>query len=62
MLNPNQYILTDRSITYGLHQFKDGKPILCQQHSSGDWVTVRPALPSEVEYFKAHGKRPEVKG
>jgi hypothetical protein len=58
MLTPNQYTLTEKSINYGLHQFeKNGKLTLCQQHSSGDWITTRPATEYEIAYFTKHGKR-----
>lgn len=57
MLTPNQYTLTEKSITYGLHRHKDGKLEICQQSRSGDWATVKPATAREIEYFTKYGKR-----
>jgi hypothetical protein len=56
MFKPNLYTLRDGGNAYGLHQFKDGDPVLAKQHTSGDWQALRRAKESEVQYFKKHGE------
>lgn len=59
MLTPNLYTLDAPDGIYGLHQFRDGKQpaMILKQHSCGDWQTVRPPTPSEVEHFEKWGSR-----
>lgn len=56
MTQPNQYTLTERGITYGLHRFKDGVQSICQRHSSGEWITLCPPTDAQVKHFEAHGE------
>ena len=65
VFKPNLYTLRDGGNAYGLHQFKDGGPVLAIQHTSGDWQALRRAKESEVQYFKKHGEdesRPSTLG
>lgn len=56
MTAPNLYTLPEEPAgIFGLHRFKDGDTVLCQQHKCGDWQPIRPATPKEIEYFKAYG-------
>ena len=55
MFVPNLYTLVDKSQKFGLHRFQDGKVYLVQQHSSGDWQTVRYPTEAELTYFKKQG-------
>jgi hypothetical protein len=58
MFEPNLYTLIDKTVTYGIHKFRDGQMYLVQQHTpSGDWQTLRPAKDSEVRHFEEHGAK-----
>ncbi len=58
MFQPNLSTLTEKTVTYGLHKFRDGQIYLVLQHTqSGDWQTLRPAKDSEVRHFETHDAR-----
>jgi hypothetical protein len=53
---PNLYTLPEETAgIFGLHRFKDGDSVICQQHKSGDWITLRPPTVAEVAHFKRFG-------
>jgi len=56
---PNQYTLTENGIIYGLHTFKDGvnPTVICQLHSSGEWITLAPPTADQLKHFVAHGTK-----
>ncbi len=56
MFTPNLYTIVDKGDHYGLHKFKDGEIYLVQQHSCGDWQTLREPKKSEIIYFQKYGK------
>lgn len=57
LTQPNQYTLSENGETYGLHTFKDGvnPTVICQLHSSGEWITLTPATERQINHFTAHG-------
>lgn len=56
MTTPNLFTFNEKGVNYGLHKFKDGELTLVQQHSSGDWQTVRRPTEQEVRFFQEKGK------
>jgi hypothetical protein len=57
MTHPNQYTLTEKGKTFGLHRYKDGVLTIVQQHSSGDWITLGPPTATQVKIFEGRGVR-----
>lgn len=57
MIVPNLYTFSDHTGNYGLHKFKDGTLMVVKQHKCGDWQTVRPPRPDEIEYFEKYGEK-----